>query len=276
MMLSRRTFLAAAATGAALSGKNAWLKIGAMETVFRLTADPDSVRMAGELGLAAIQVTLGKSKDHETLPLEDPALQEKYRAASKHYGVPLSATYLDMLHVNCVKNDPLSRKWIEKGIDITKKLNAGTLMLVFFNKCSVLDRKELDYVCDVFREYAPVAARAGLTLAFENTLTAEENVYAFDRVASKAFKIWYDVGNSTYSGFDVPKEIRVLGRERIGQFHFKDKGYLGEGTVDFKGILKAVDDIGFEGYALLETNVLSGDAMADAKRNLSYLRGLMG
>ena len=155
-------------------------------------------------------------------------------------------------------------------------ISMGLTVNVSQDRSSVLDRMELDYVCDVFREYAPVAARAGLTLAFENTLTAEENVYAFDRVASKAFKIWYDVGNSTYSGFDVPKEIRVLGRERIGQFHFKDKGYLGEGTVDFKGILKAVDDIGFEGYALLETNVLSGDAMADAKRNLSYLRGLMG
>jgi sugar phosphate isomerase/epimerase len=76
-------------------------------------------------------------------------------------------------------------------------------------------------------------------------------------------------------GQNAAAEIRRLGRERICQFHFKDKGYLGEGKVDFPAILAAIHDIGFRGWANLETNAPSGDVDADVKRNLGYLQGLL-
>jgi sugar phosphate isomerase/epimerase len=67
----------------------------------------------------------------------------------------------------------------------------------------------------------------------------------------------------------------MLGRERICQFHFKDKGYLGDGAVKYGPILKAIDEIGFKGYANLETTSPSGNVELDTKRNLAYLRDLM-
>jgi hypothetical protein len=86
--------------------------------------------------------------------------------------------------------------------------------------------------------------------------------------------VWYDIGNSTHNGYDVPAEIRALGRERICAFHIKDRGYLGEGKVDVPAALKAIDDIGFVGDAMLETGSPSGDAEADTRRNFEYLRKL--
>lgn len=275
---SRRAFVRAATAGAAgavLQAKPGRVRIGTMDTVLRLNGKPEAVRVTKELGLAALQVTIGKSVDHETLPLENPETQEAYRAASTKYGIPIDATYLDVLHVNCLKNDALARRWLEKGIGITGNLHASVLMAVFFNKCEVLSRQELDTVIGVFREFMPVAERAGVVIGFENMISVEDNCYACDQVASKAFKIWYDVGNPTYVGRNAAKEIRILGRERICQFHFKDKGYLGEGQVDFPAILRAIDDIGFEGYANLETGSPSGDVEADTRRNLKYLQGLM-
>ena len=97
----------------------------------------------------------------------------------------------------------------------------------------------------------------------------------WDRVASKAFKIYYDVGNSTGRGYDVPKEIRQLGKDRICQFHFKDgTSYLGEGKVSYPPILEAIGEIGFSGFANLETSSPSGDVEADARRNLRFLTDL--
>jgi L-ribulose-5-phosphate 3-epimerase len=274
-MLSRRSFLLASAAACASSAAPSKLKIGTMDGVLRLKGQPEAIRVAKELGLSAVQVTLGKATDDQRLPLEDPALQAAFIAASKEHGIPMDSTYVDMLHVNCLKNDPLALKWIEKGIEITRKLNAGVLMTVFFGKCEVLPRPELDTVIGAFREMAPHAERAGVILGFENTSSGDDNRYAVDRVASKAFKVWYDVGNSTYNGYDVPNEIRMLGRDRICQFHFKDKGYLGEGKVDYPPILRAIHDIGFQGYANLETGAPSDDVRADATRNLRYLQKLM-
>jgi sugar phosphate isomerase/epimerase len=165
--------------------------------------------------------------------------------------------------------------WIRKGIDITKKLGAPVLMMVFFGKCQVLERPELDRAIALLKELAPEAERAGVVLGFENTSSGADNRYALDKVQSKAFQVWYDVGNSTYNGYDVPAEIRALGRDRICMFHIKDRGYLGEGKVNVPEVLRAIDDIRFEGYANLETTSPSGDVEADTRRNLEYLRKLM-
>jgi hypothetical protein len=81
--------------------------------------------------------------------------------------------------------------------------------------------------------------------------------------------------NDTYNGYDVPKEIRMLGNDHICLFHFKDKGYLEEGQVKFPGILSAIDDIRFEGIANLETTAPSGDVEADTGCNIGYLRKVM-
>jgi sugar phosphate isomerase/epimerase len=223
-----------------------------------------------------VQVTLGRSTDGKTLPLEDPSLQQRWIAASHENGIALDATYLDQLHVDCLKNGGIAPEWVRKGIQITKKLNAGILMTVFFGKCQVLERKDLDYVIGQFRELLPEAEKARIVIGFENTSSGEDNRYAVDKLASDFFKVWYDVGNSTYNGYNVPAEIRMLGRERICQFHFKDKGYLGEGKVDFPPILDAIAGIGFKGYANLETTSPSGNVEADARRNLQFLQHLMG
>ena len=278
-MLTRRTFLGTAAGGAAgvlLAARAARLKIGVMDTVLRMAGKPQTVALAKTIGFAAVQVTLGRSLDGKSLPLEDTRIQREWVAASTEYGVPLDSTYLDMLHSDCLKDNPNAPMWVRKGIEITRRLNARVLMLVFFGKCQVLERAQLDHVIGLCKELATEAERAGLILGFENTNSGDDNRYAVDKIHSTAFKMWYDVGNSTFNGYDVPKEIRALGRDRICMFHFKDRGYLGEGQVNMPEILRAIDEIGFEGYANLETNSPSGDVDADTRRNLEYVRKLMG
>ncbi len=98
-----------------------------------------------------------------------------------------------------------------------------------------------------------------------------------ERAKSPAVLTYYDVGNSTQGGFDVVKEIRWLGKDRICQFHLKDNpNYLGEGKIDFPPIIKAIEDIGFRGFANLETDSPSHSVEQDMGKNLSYVRRLIG
>lgn len=275
---SRRNFVASALAAAAIpvrASTRSRLQIATMDTVLKLAGKPEALTMAKRLGLAAVQVTLGKSIDGKSLPLQDKQLQETYLSVSRQQDIPINSTYIDMLHVSCLKSDPSAVNWVLEGIEVTKNLRAPILMTVFFGKCAVLNRAELNYVIDVYRNLIQPAQKAGVVLGFENTLSGEDNRYAVDRIASPYFKVWYDVGNSTYNGYDVPSEIRMLGRERICEFHFKDKGYLGEGAVKYPLILKAIRDIGFAGYANLETTSPSGNVEADTERNLEYLEKLM-
>ena len=61
-MLGRREFLGAAAV-AALPGAASGLRIGTMDGVFRMQGKPESVALAKKVGLACMQVTLGRSQD---------------------------------------------------------------------------------------------------------------------------------------------------------------------------------------------------------------------
>jgi sugar phosphate isomerase/epimerase len=143
---------------------------------------------------------------------------------------------------------------------------------VFFGKCALSSDSELDAVADRLKELAPLAEKAGIVLGFENTVSAAQNERVLDRVGSQALKVYYDIGNATnLSGFDAPAEIRRLGAARICQFHIKDKGYLGEGKVDVEASMRAMAEIGFRGFGMLETAVLTTPE-EDARRNLVYAR----
>ena len=273
--MKRRTFLmSAAVVSAAAPGPK--LRIGVMDGVVGKRSDPAAVEVAKRLGIEGMQVTLGQAAPGQPLPLADAALQAKWLAESRTQGVPLVSTYIDILHTHCLKNDPEALRRAVEGVEITQRLGAKILMLVFFGKCALNGRVEMDAVVGPLKELAPHAEKAGVLLGFENVIPAADNIRILDQVGSRALQVYYDIGNVTNVGGWVPgDEIRLLGKQRICQFHFKDKGYLGEGKVDVKAALAAIREIGFEGHIVLETGAPSKDIEADLARNVRYLRGLL-
>lgn len=278
MVVSRRralgTFasacLAARLPAQPLSG----LRIGVMDGVLGQASQPEALSSAASLGLASVQVTLGSPQRSGVLLLSDQQLQRRFLEASKRYRIALPNTYLDVLHRDCLKdNSTQALRWIREGVNITKALGAKVLMLVFFGKCAIEKEPEQKAVIGPLREACRMAADAGVVLGFENTISAPSNIAIVEAVDSPALKIWYDIGNSTNIGhFNVPDEIRLLGRERICAFHIKDKGYLDSGAVPVRSALEAIRDIGFEGFAMLETSAPTGDRVADLRRNLDILQ----
>jgi sugar phosphate isomerase/epimerase len=154
-------------------------------------------------------------------------------------------------------------------------MGVRVVLLPFFGKGALETGDEMDKVGDILKEIAPAAERSGVILGLEDTISARDNVRIMERSKSSAVLTYYDVGNSTKSGFNVVEEIRWLGRRRICEVHLKDNPhYLGEGTIDFKAVIDALADIGFDGWAQLETE--SPVALdADMRRNLKFVRDLI-
>ncbi len=274
-MLTRRHLLSGAAlAGAApLLARKSNLKIGVTDWNLRLAGKVEAVELAARLGFQGVEVSLGRKVEGDKLPLDNAELQQKYLAAVKQHKIAVAGTCLDVLHVNFLKSDKLALKWIADGIPITRTLNARVMLMPSFGK-GALEAKDLDYVGDALRELGPAAEKAGVLLALENTLSAKDNVKIMERSRSKAVKVYYDVGNSTNAGFSPEEEIPWLTAARIAQIHLKDKGYLGEGKIDFPAVMKRIMDLGFNGFANLETSSPKS-VEEDMARNLKYVRGLM-
>ncbi len=277
MYLSRRgLFMAgAAAMAAPFSFARGGVKIGVTDWNLGLAGKVEAVALAKSLGFEGVEVSLGRKLVDDKLPLDNAEIQAAYLAAARKEGIRLAGTCLDVLHVNCVKNDKLAQKLISDAIKITKTLDAKVLLMPYFGKCATTTKAEMDYVADVLRELAPEAEKAKVLLGLENTVSAEDNMRIMERSKSKAVKTYYDVGNSTNGGFDIVKELRLLGASRICQMHLKDKGYLGEGAIDFARVMQTIKDIGFEGFANLETSSPSKSIEADMRKNLTFVRKVM-
>ncbi|HEY2931572.1 MAG TPA: sugar phosphate isomerase/epimerase family protein [Acidobacteriota bacterium] len=285
MSLTRRNFLELTAAGLATFTSSAQIvlgqkkaaarvRVGVPDWNLRLTGKTEAVELAGRLGFEGVEVSLGVGDD--ALPLADKDLQKTYLAESSKHGVAITSTCLNILHRNYLKSDPLGQRWVRDSIGITRDLGARVILLPFFGKGALKTREERDFVSDFLKAAAPDAERAGIILGLENENSAEENVYMLERIQSPAVKVYYDVGNSTRGGYDVVKEIRWLGRDRICQFHLKDNPHLlGQGKIDFPAIVEAIKDIKYSGWANLETESPNKDISKDLPANLAYIRNLL-
>jgi hexulose-6-phosphate isomerase len=125
-------------------------------------------------------------------------------------------------------------------------------------------------VQDALRKAVPLAEELGVKLAFENVwnhflLSPMEAARFVDEFHSPAAGWQFDVGNAIYLGW--PEQwIRILGK-RIQKLHMKEfsRKQMGEkglhagfavefleGDNDWPAVMKAVDDIGYQGWAIAE------------------------
>ncbi len=280
--LTRRSFIqlgvsatvAASVLPAFAAKSKVKFKVGVTDWNLKLEDKVESIALAKSLGFDGVQVSIGKVTA-DTLPLSDPALQKTFLDESKRVGLPIESLCLEMLHRNYLKSDPLGQRWVADCIPIAKAMGVRVVLLPFFGKGALETTAEMDRVGDILKEVAPAAEKSGVILGLEDTISARDNVRIMERSKSPAVLTYYDVGNSTKGGFNVVEEIRWLGGKRICEVHLKDNPhYLGEGTIDFKAVIDALADIGFDGWAQLETDCpVSVDA--DMRRNLKFVRELI-
>lgn len=277
---SRRAFLQW--SGAALAASKFALsapvppRIGVTDWNLNQGANPEAIPLAAKIGFSGVQVSFGRELRNGKMPADDPEVIARYLSLSKQYKLPIDGTCVDRLHDNGLKSDRQAPQWVLDSIRLTKALETKVLLLPFFGHWAIQTASEMNYVGDVLRDLGPEAEKAGVILGIEDTISAKDNVRIMSRSRSQNVKVYYDVGNSTKAGFDVVREIRWLGNDRICQIHLKDNPhYLGEGKIRFGPIIRAIKDIGYTRWANLETDAHPQTLEADLRRNLLYIQRMI-
>ena len=283
MAITRRKFLASTAAGlagTALLGEMTTAE-GAEAVKIRISARHfgSNLAKAKEAGLEGVEVGVGGAKDK--LQIADVERRKKIKEQMKATGVAVSSLSMDLLNGHPAGTDPKAPAWLRQTIEAAKDLGARDILVPFFGKANLLKKgKQLkkdavDALVKRMKEIAPVAKDAGVVLGLENTCSGKQNLEILKRIDSDAVACYYDIGNSTYGGYDVPAEIRLLDK-RLSIFHFKDgRHYLGEGKVKMKPVGEAIKAIKYEGWIVLETSCPSKNAVADCKRNAEFIRKLL-
>ena len=286
--MNRRTFLhttalatsaaAIAPTFAAENAKQRALKkaimystIGVKGSVMEKFA---AVKAAGFEGVEAMG---GMSNDEVLEAAKTHGLKIPSVCCHTHWARPLSAANPEVQKVG--------RDGLELSLRDAKKYGAKSVLLV----PAVVD-KQVSYADaykrsqEEIRKVIPLAQELGVIIAIENVwnhflLSPLEAARYVDEFESKFVGWHFDIGNIINYGW--PEQwIRTLGK-RIQQLHIKeysrkkrDKEGPGagfrveflEGDNDWPAIMKALDEIGYEGWGIAEQG---GGGDPEGLRNLS-------
>lgn len=245
-------------------------KIGACEWSLG-KSDPSCMEVARQIGLDGVEVNMGNAANK--MKLRQTAVQKAYLEAAKKNGVEIAS--LAMAETNSVPifSEPQAAIWLLDSIAVCQALKIKVVLLAMFGtgELKAGDAISVNRVVELLKEIGPRAEKAGVIIGLENYLSAADNVKILDRVGCPAVQVYYDVGNSTDKGYDILKEIRLLGK-RICMFHAKDGGFmLGQGRIDFKAVRAAMDDIEYKGWIQIEAAAPKG-IVDDYRTHLAFLR----
>ena len=124
---------------------------------------------------------------------------------------------------------------------------------------------------------APKAERTGIILGIESWLSAEEHLRMIEAIGSKNVQVFYDVANSHKMGYDIYKELAMLGKKHICEVHAKENScLLGKGEINFARVKKVLDEVGYTGWVVLEGARESADLLKDYKANRQFLQSVFG
>ena len=245
-------------------------RIGAMDGTIG-QGGPEALAVAKEIGLEGVQIDAGGAADK--LSVCQPEVQQRYKDAMEKTGMAVASICMGLLNGNPLISDSRAPGWVSATIEVAANLKAKAILVAFFGRGTLKTQEEKDKAAEILKPLAPKAEKAGVILGIENTLSAEDNIRIVDKIKSPAVQVYYDVANSTFNGYDVPKEIRLLGK-RICELHFKDSTLLGQGKVNYPPIREAVRDIGYEGWIILEGANPLGPKISGAY-NAGFVRGLL-
>ncbi len=208
-----------------------------------------------------------------------PPYDEPDRAAELLRSVGLEATttggpgFVDLFHLEPDESLPQIVARMEAGLPAVRALGAdatlqipGYVQLMWDPKCPVIPYDVAwERSLTIYRAIAPIAEKHGVTLCVENVwnrflLSPREFAEFVDAVGSPRVQAYFDVGNVVVNSF--PEQwLRILG-SRVHRIHLKDfqcsignlQGFvmLLEGDVNWREVMAAVREIGYDGYLTAE------------------------
>lgn len=233
---------------------------------------------AKQAGLDGVQVGVGKAAD--ILEISQPETRAAYNAQMQATGLPICSFMTGLFNQFPLATDPRGPSWLEQSIDAAKDLGVKNILVAFFSKGDLQSDKQIKEaefaaVVKRLKQAAPRAKDAGVTLALENLLSADQNLRLLDAVGHESVSIYYDVFNTgKLQKYDSPAEIRKL-KGRISQVHYKNRPhYLDEDRPYFEAVTAALKEINYGGWIVLEASCPSKDKVADARRNGAFIRSL--
>jgi sugar phosphate isomerase/epimerase len=264
MQISRRDFVkqAALASGAAPALVRAQAPPGPLPVRVGMTdwnlgkrGDVSKIALARQIGLDGIQVSLTFPED-QSLHLRDPKIQSQFKAAALEHGIQICSLAIGSpgksrlpLHTN-----PAAAILLVEAVDVARNLGTNNILLPILgdSHINMKNDQEVGTFVAMMKEVARYAEKAGVVVALEDWISADDNIRLLDAIGSDAVGVYYDARNIKARLHDPYGEPRRLGA-RIHQIHVKNGPKLMRDTdiLDWPRLAQEYFEIGYRGWYVL-------------------------
>ncbi len=265
------------------------MRIGMQQTAFGDIGLRECFVRAGRAGAEGLGLCY-RTPD-EALALGDAGHVREVRSLCERFGLPVLGLHLDVLCARpCLIGSPLM---VERFSELVREAIAASVelgtpdVIVPFLGCNRIELpKEFDVAAAAMLDLAAAAEERGVTLAVESSLPLGQLEELLAGCGSDFVKACVDTGELTACRHDPGSMIRGLGSSAIAGVHLRDVQVasglppefnvrLGRGNVNFRGVAAALQDVGYDGWVVLETP--PGDERgAILAANVEYVRLLLG
>jgi len=258
------------------------MKIGVMDSALKQPWEK-LFDIAAKIGFEGVE--LGVHKNYEDTKLWNAQGRLELRQLSETYNTPIASI---CLHVYwqisfASSKEPIRKKAVDiarSSAAIASEIGAKNLLIPLTQPQEVPPEKARELWIQGIKSCVDSAEDHEVIYALENVnrpfaKTGEDLASIVDEINSPYVKVYYDPANAVHALLNPLKDIEILGK-RISQVHIKDPPgkHLGEGRVDLPLILKALKDVGYDDWLILETPATENPLEAGI-RNLCYLRGVL-
>jgi L-ribulose-5-phosphate 3-epimerase len=252
------------------------VRVGMTDWNLGRRGDITKIALARELGLDGIQVSLTFPTDGSP-HLRQPETQVAFKREALKHGVQLCSLAIGNpgksrlpFHTN-----PASAVLLVEAVEVARNLGTTNILLPILGDSHIdmTSQAQVDTFVAMMKEVARYAEKAGVVIALEDWISAEDNLRLIDAIGSDHVAVYYDARNIKARLHDPYGEPAKLGA-RIDQIHVKNGQKLMHDPelLDWPRLAQEYVDIGYRGWYVLETGSPTGDFVADTKANIDYVR----
>jgi L-ribulose-5-phosphate 3-epimerase len=252
------------------------LRIGMTDWNLGKRGDITKIALAREIGLDGIQVSVTYPTD-DTPTLRDPKVQAQFKQAALENGIQICSLAIGSpgksrlpLHTN-----PAAAILLVEAIEVARSIGTTNILLPILGDSHIHmeNEQEVGTFVAMMKEVARYAEKAGVVVALEDWISAEDNLKLLDAIGSDYVGVYYDARNIKSRVHDPYGEPKRLGK-RINQVHVKNGPKLMRDTdiMEWPRLAQEYYEIGYKGWYVLETDSPNKDLIADTRANIEYVR----
>ncbi|HEX3359072.1 MAG TPA: TIM barrel protein [Tepidisphaeraceae bacterium] len=239
-------------------------------------------------GLDGIVLDMGHMPGGKVLQnhLVDPAVREKFLAKSRETGVEICCLGFLAMYAWVVPHvpdiDAITHNWVDTMVQMGVKLGFMPLLTPDSTLAEPSHASLVNETVALFKRVAPYAEKNGVILSIESNVDADGYKKFLDAVGSPAVQVFYDPGVGLENKFDVYKDIKDLGNDRVCALRLQQGSVkpetwehrLGDGLIDFPKLRETLMEMNWGGWMSIARSRLKGTerkAAPNMLANAAYL-----